>query len=69
MSVAIFGVNSYKSLKKIEKCLLRPGRSVTSGSKMGFFAKQQKQSLLALPNPPHSKAAIDAAKLLNVSPP
>ena len=38
---------------------------------MGYTAKmfassQKRTSLAALPSPPHSKAAIDAAKLLNL---
>jgi hypothetical protein len=32
-----------------------------------MFTRQNRMQLAALPSPPHSKASIDAAKLLNVS--
>jgi hypothetical protein len=59
---------------------MRDARSPDAGLWIGFqvrdemyvpsqhFARQQRQSLhMSLPAPPHSKAAMDAAKLLNVS--
>jgi len=36
------------------------------GGTARMFAAQQRQQLAQLPTPPHSKAAIDAAKLLNL---
>merc|ERR1712205_45495 len=47
------------------------GTSSRGDVAMGYTAKmfassQKRTSLAALPSPPHSKAAIDAAKLLNL---